>query len=374
MTGYQIILVFLLLGTFWVKIPYRYFIFSCVLLFLIAARDIPVGKDLPNYIGIWYSDYSDSDMIELGIVKWGAFLWNFSNEPWFYIAMTALVTVVPVLLFFKKVSPDSTFSLLIYFLLISEGYFFAYSGLRQAFGTACLLWFLYCFFQRRWIWAAGFLALAYCFHHSSVFIVPLLFFCSFSYSATLVIPLIIASASIGLLMVLLPQILTLLPLQLLPGVIRNYILFYSTYDVSRTLLGNLSFIVPFSLVACLLATMKKQSPYFKLFLWGTIIQNLFIVCAVIHRVVLVEILLMAVIFPMYLTGWDLKSIPDGAGGEEEERQLAISLRRKELKKRRLITVIVIAGFCGLFLYNLVKIMNGTVNDIVPYQFYWEERV
>ncbi len=164
------------------------FTFVVVLLllwtFLYARRGISVGTDTGGYVTSFLRR-ANSDLDFSKVLKGeGDILFELlilicariAGDSWiFFATVVAFITYIPVLLVLRKeASSVFAFSSLMYIFLLQC--YYGYNGMRQAVAIS-LLFFAYCFFlkEKKYIWYFFFVTIAFGFHSTALFIVPMHF-------------------------------------------------------------------------------------------------------------------------------------------------------------------------------------------------------
>ena len=131
------------------------FTYSLIVLTLISGlRSADVGTDTQMYIDA-YAEIGQSTFpfdnvrYEFGFSLLFNLCYKISTNPQFMLLITSLIINFGVLYFIFKMSPDPTFSVLLY--LLSFNYFISFNLMRQYLGTAIVLMFIPCLKNKHYI-------------------------------------------------------------------------------------------------------------------------------------------------------------------------------------------------------------------------------
>lgn len=289
---YYILIASLCVGilVMWLQNKYKYdkilFIFiSIVLVVVVAFRDKYIGMDTMNYLYYFtnpYRGYTDGRSIEEMEPAYTAL--NFllaciSKNSAFFICVTSLLTIIPILVGIYKYSPFRTLSL---FLLLTAGTLtsfcvFYFSMIRQCLAISCLyiaIYMLYTNGQKYNMKVIFWIALGICFHLSSIVALPFFFIFKIDLHKKPYLIMLSVSCVIAALANMFSLSTYADTLFALTG--RNLDLYF---DSTRVEGANWMAFIPFSLIALFVYIYTPETTrnniFVKLFSYGVLINNVF---------------------------------------------------------------------------------------------------
>ena len=112
-------------------------ILSLILLCILAFRGDKIGIDLPGYIDLFKSNEYSRTFLEPAYVYYSKLIGSISKSVFFFIAITSLTSLLPLIYVIKKDSVNILYSL--FYLVISTHYLFLFSGIRQSISISFLI-------------------------------------------------------------------------------------------------------------------------------------------------------------------------------------------------------------------------------------------
>ncbi|MPX98156.1 EpsG family protein [Salinivibrio sp. VYel6] len=150
-----------------------YFLLASLVI-LVGTRMHFVGTDTNSYYRIFEMIASDGSWFR---VQYYEPLFVFLNQVVAKVGLsaqemifaTALSTLIPLFLFFKKTSPSANLSIVLYMSVF--GYLMLFNAVRQAIAIAFFVWFVFFMYNKRFFWAFAFGCVSVMFHYSAVFVI-----------------------------------------------------------------------------------------------------------------------------------------------------------------------------------------------------------
>lgn len=350
MTPYFIFLFILLLCTFARGVKGRDYIALLVfitMMLLCGLRGIKVGVDTDSYYGAYQHGAERFEPI-CQLLMWGCHLLGLSAKG-FTMAM-ALMTYIPLFIFFKKTSKDICFSILIFLSFSVYFYHETFNTVRVYIAMAFSL-FSYYYSSHGKVWKSlVFVLIATMSHYSAIATIPVMFFAHYlgRIRFWLMTAAIGGSVAFGFLFAVgfsdMAEQLSMLMEYYTSGDLANYYQKHlDTMEATEfNLVGTLSTMLPFSFFAIFMFDEQNaKSLYFKLFLIAVILNNVFISVVLTYRFTMFYTLLLTVLLPNSL------------------------LREKGFKKLGLIGL---SSFMVLwYIYMLITATDGDMAGTIPYQ-------
>lgn len=146
-----------------------YFLLACLIIFA-GTRLHYVGTDTEAYYRIFETIANDGAWFN---VHYYEPLYVFLNAVVAKIGLTArelillaaVVTLVPLFMFFKRTSSNYNLSIVLYMSIF--GYLMIFNGVRQSIAIAFFVWFVYFYYQNRYMVAVFFGCLSVSFHYTA---------------------------------------------------------------------------------------------------------------------------------------------------------------------------------------------------------------
>lgn len=355
MTIYLILLLSLIILTCASRrVRYADWIGLLLILLVACLRSEYVGIDLQSYVMCFTGELTTKS--EYGFQLYMSIIRMFTDSSQLFIAITSILSIVPIFLFLKKVSDNTMLSLLLYFLLGQIGLLFTFSGLRQALAIAITVWVYYFYDQRRFVYAFGLLAIAFFFHNSAIFVLPVLLLTIYKIEKKIAIWLLLGTAIFGFFggigLDLFSRAINHFPFfSAIPG-LERYISKYADYesDLNRNIFGLIPLIVPYTLIAIYSQYKGLDNIYTRIYFIGVCFSNILVSHSIIFRYTMPFTLMVLVVFPklVYLSP---RKILD------EAMQWGY-----------------LAFMCIFFVYLHFKMganYDGIHNTVVPYRFFFE---
>lgn len=356
MTIYLILLSSLIiLAYFSRRVRYADWVGLLLILVVACLRSKYIGIDLERYVDQFLGIRSSET--EKGYELYVKFLQQFTNLPQIFIALTSIFSIIPVFLFFKKVSVNVSLSLLLYLLLRDSGLFFTFMGLRQALSMAILVWVFYLYDNKKIFYAVSLLLVAFLFHKSAVFVLPFLLLVNLKISRNIGIILLIGSAIFGFTggfgiesVFNYFKYIDFSAFSVFEKI--NGYNFYSEYrsDLTRNFYGVFTLIVPNTFLAIYAYYKGLDNFYTRIFVTGVIITNILVSHPIVFRYSMALTLMQTITFPLLVN----------------------------IRPRKLIDLFVQNGFliylCIFFIYYYFKLEANSFlwsNNVVPYHFFFE---
>lgn len=149
------------------------YIFFAILLALLMLRHRSVGVDISNYLAMFNqtSRVSFEKLFKLHESEQGYFLLNkiislFTTDTQWFLAIMAMVTVVPYAVFFIRKSENAVLSIAVFITL--SNFSMLFSGIRQSIAIAIVLISYYFVKNKKLLWFIFFVLLAFTFHKSAI--------------------------------------------------------------------------------------------------------------------------------------------------------------------------------------------------------------
>ncbi len=324
------------------------FKFLCVILLLISGlRDTTIGVDLQGYVDLFlHNELDNRDFLEPGYLVFSRFMHFICPSPFFYILTTTCLVNIPIFYVITRKSVNPIFSLLVY--VIELHYFFSFSVVRQCIAISMCVLALYYLIEDRFAKSIIWCILA-CSFHSTAYIFLLVYVLKYVAFKPKIVNLLLILSTLAPLFIdsrsffmLLPQV----------GAGTEYLAKYSDYlfgqelPVTRILLS----IIPGTIVALLIFNDQYKGNrvdiIMKVFILGTILNNIFITHPIGFRILKPFIILSVILIPNYIF--------QGSN---------VSFKRK-FKNYYIFFYLI------LYAYNLyARMVEDYPNDIVPYRLF-----
>lgn len=149
---------------------FYYFLLACLIIFA-GTRQQFVGTDTEAYYrifeliandGSWFSVHRYEPLY----VFINALVAKIGLTAKELILLTAIATLLPISIFFRKASPNSLLSLILYMSIF--GYLMLFNGVRQSIAIAFFVWFVYFYFHKRYFLAIIFAFISVFFHYTAL--------------------------------------------------------------------------------------------------------------------------------------------------------------------------------------------------------------
>lgn len=277
-----------------------------ILILISSLRDLTVGVDLFNYYEIYsydmYSYYFD-DLIkkhEIGWIIINLGIKESVNSFRYIILLASFLTIVPVAITYRKMSPIPVLSLLLYFLLFY--YFYSYSIIRQAISSSFFLLSLY-YYKKDKFWSLIYIGIAVIFHYSSLALIPIVIFLNYlKFNSKWKIYLIVATYLIGFTGLL--ESVTSYFVYLPFDKYANYIDYKQGEAFNR--ISSYLFLIPRNILGIYLITLYKKHKVdnnllLNIFWIGIIFNNLFLAVPLVSRFVISLLLVETILIPTALS-------------------------------------------------------------------------
>ncbi len=275
-----------------------------ILILLVGLRGITVGEDTANYVNGYL--YGMSDRMEPFFKFFSTFCKKHAFHVNTYLTLIAVMSIYPLWRFIKKESRNPGYSLLIYLTFSIMFYFQTFNTVRACFAIVFIFWG--CFYLSKHRNKSAILCFSFVpmIHYSSLLILLIILSVYFihRFSYRFVLCSILLSIILGFAIdYLVSEYLILLGLAISQfsgeAAIGNYVqLLSESNEASMGMIGMLSNMLPFSIFAILMYNRENaQSLYYKLYVIGTIIANLFISTPLFYRVSMFFQLFIVVLYP-----------------------------------------------------------------------------
>lgn len=322
------------------------FIAFFVLFLLAALRASTIGIDLAGYI----SDFNTGHyLIEYQTEKGFSLLLDvikiFNKNQQFFITITSFVIYFLIFLFLRKTSPNIAFSLFIFFILSNEsGYLFTFSGLRQSIALGFILWSFYYFSNKKFLLSSLFYLIAFSFHNSAIFALPIVLIASSIKNLRFFSIIIIISSVLGFWGVIeLSQFSTNI------SIVDSYIVLYSNYmlESRANIFGLVAVIIPNTFFALFSIRKNINDLYSKIFYTGVAGSNLLAIMPNVQRFFFYYVILQILIIP----------------------QISNKIKGKNEKILFYFSILILTLYFVYWLYRLTQISQSNYfqNLIVPYK-------
>lgn len=290
-----------------ILLPYKldrlkaFFIFL-LLLIISGFRAQTEGVDLPNYLYSFqnYDLYENNTSIEPGYKFFNSVIGSYFKSDFLYILFTSMLVIVPLYYFLIKESRNISLSLFLWVILAY--YTESFNIIRQSISISFLLCAFYNFEAKNRKYGALFSILAFSFHYSSIFTLPIYLLCKkISIKPGFTLIAITSSIVIGLSGILKLNIIELNLSPILSYIgqyeMKAYRFFNDPNMYDRGLLGFIFIYIPSSIYTIIVAYFdKRNSVYLKMLIVATFSQNLLYYIGVIDRIVLYTLVLQIVVF------------------------------------------------------------------------------
>jgi hypothetical protein len=277
-----------------------FFYACCLILVLIAClRDSTVGNDHSVYIyQALGNDFRDEDRTSIEVV-WGALnkIFKYFHSGSLFTVITSLLTMLPLFAYIKRES-DLKLQSLFLFVIISFGFCFFMTGIRQSLATVIILWSFYFIVDKKFIQALVMFLLAIGIHASAIFVLAFLPLCLLNIRNFVFYILLIGSAVVGF--IFRYNFFDVFQIFSQHFEFLSFYEFYSTYHADDVLNTNglISVIVPQTIFA--ITSVKygaSKELYKKLFVFGVIGTNVFASMPMIGRYFMYFTILQVVLVP-----------------------------------------------------------------------------
>lgn len=337
------------------RVRYADWIGLLLILIVSCLRSRYVGIDLERYVDQFLGIVTSEK--ERGYELYIKFIQQFTNLPQIFIALTSIFSIIPIFLFFKKVSVNVSLSLLLYLLLRDSGLFFTFTGLRQALSTAILVWVFYFYDHKKILYAGLLLSVAFLFHKSAVFILPFLLLVNLKINRNIGISLLIGTAIYGFTggfgIESLFNYFKYINFSAFTVFEKlNAYNFYADYESNLTInfFGMFTLIVPNTFLAIYTYYKGLDNFYTRIFVIGVIITNILVSHPIVFRYAMAFTLMQTITFPMLVN----------------------------IRPRKMIDILIQNVFliymCFFFIYYYFKMganVSQWLNNVVPYHFFFE---
>lgn len=359
MTPYIIVLLLFLLGFSAKKKNLFFYICSVCMLLIVALRAHVVGVDTETNIYVFENAIGDYHPTE---PLWDAYVMlirSITAEPQVFLAITAILTLVPLYILIYKKSEYILLSLFIYFILPNDqGYIFIMSGMRQAAAITLVLYMYHCFEKKKWIWVAVLVTAAFFIHNSSII----------AFIGVLLVSFIKPNQTMASIMAVVAVLLMGLSFSMKDvfSIIENtnlmqlaFIEDYSSYatylenEYNLTFFGTLNLVAPLLIMSVLIILNPKvlKTLYAKLYLFGAFFVILFSGVPMISR------------YFMYFIIPEMYVLPQ-------------IYRSKEMRNNKALCLILISyQVVILFLYLYFNNAHGldyNIRRVAPYYFFFQK--
>lgn len=324
----------------------------CLIMFLLCAlRSVDVGIDTAHYFDSF--NLGASRFVEFGYWFFRGVSLYFDNSFQFFLALYAFASIVPIYIFLKRDSVNICFSLLIY--LSFSNYFYpeTFNTIRATASIGSFVLAVSFYESKNYQKTILFLILSVLFHNSVIVALIIGVLCNIIKKLpekgtyiSLIISLVFGltfqtgySSYASMLSLWVEEF---------TGDMADY---YSQYVISFeetdfNIIGTLANMLPFTLFA--IFTYDKHNAkhnYYKMFVIGTILSNVFISIALIYRITMFFTILLIVILPNTI------------------------IRSNGTKRRILFSLI--ALMLLWFIYKLFGTSSDRMAGIIPYSFFFE---
>lgn len=323
-----------------------------ILMFLICAlRDVSVGIDTEHYYEGFHQ--GTTRKMELGYWAIRAVALCFSNSFHIFIAAFAFVSIYPVYKFLKKESCNIAFSFLVY--LSFSNYFYpeTFNTIRATASIAMYLMGLSALMRKEYVTMSWWAIMCVFFHNQGLVIITLTiiaFLFVKNIPKKLVYILLIVSVIFGLSFnsgfSQYADMLSLWMAQFSGDAADYYIRYVARFEeTSLNIVGTLANMLPFTLFAIVLYdNQNSQSLYYKLYLIGTLMSNIFISVSFVYRITMYFSILLIVILPNTFI--------------------------RSMKSKRTILLIMTFLMGIWYIYKLFGSTSDTMAGIIPYKFFF----
>lgn len=295
-----------------------FFILSTLIISLPAFRSFTVGTDTINYVKYYLlpnAGYNNSQDIEIGYRLFSDFLRTLRFGVYPFIFVNAVFSVGAVIWFIFKFSKYRVFSL---FLFCTAGvtnpfYFSYFSGMRQIMAIGFFLFALglYVKENRNWLEIFVFVLLSVSFHVSAIVILPVFFIHRINFAKHFGNVVIIGSFFLGFaLSKLLFELSDFINI-VLGGLFgfENKGGYFSQIPSSLHQSNLVMIMLPFSLLGLLVNNYSSErirsSVIFKVFVFGLVLNNLFVYLPIAFRIVFYFVLLFVVVAANFVRDKDV---------------------------------------------------------------------
>jgi hypothetical protein len=257
--------------------PIYFIIGGMVLLIIAGFRNSEIGIDLESYISSFVNrseGVGNKANIELLWTYLNHVLYLISNNERWFIFATSILTLFPIFLFISKESKQPLFSLLLLF-LIQSGFCFFMTGIRQSMALAVVIWAFYFFKDKKYLISAGLIVLATGIHATAFFCLLYFAFSLLKIGKSQLKIVLLFSVAVGFLFRV--DIFSIFDKLSLIFTAFSFYGSYSDYYIEMipNFIGLLFTIVPQSIFAYYAVDRDRDNFYTKLFLWGTVLTNIF---------------------------------------------------------------------------------------------------
>lgn len=152
-----------------------------------AIRKVGVGTDSGNYVGIFKSlEYSLSTgfkatgSLEIGFLFFNYLILKITNDYWILFLTFSLLSVIPYIFVFRKISIDEKLSIFIY--IASAIYLFTFNGARQGIAASLVAVALYFALHRKILFFILFVFAASLFHKTAIIMLPFYYLINIKFS------------------------------------------------------------------------------------------------------------------------------------------------------------------------------------------------
>lgn len=319
------------------------------LMLICGLRNLDVGIDTSHYFAGYQYGVERHEPLSKFIKAVSLY---FNNGYQAYLALFAIVTYIPLMWFIKKESPNFALSAIVY---IAFSVLFFHQTMNTIRACASVSYFIISIYYLEYNSikkAFVFLIISALFHYSLLLTIP---FVLIAYFVKRI------SRSITLLSIILSLIFGFTFATGFSGYAEQLSAFLSIYsgdsteyyikyienmtEAKKSYLGLAISMLPFSLLTILLPYNGKQSLYYKLFIIGIVVYNVFISVQFVYRVTMFFSLFLIILYPKAyneLSGW----------------------KKKMLKATTLFLIL-------FYTYSLLKADETTLAGTIPYKFYWQ---
>ena len=322
-------------------IPIYTILLFIAMYFLCATRDISVGVDTKHYYFSFFHESVRSVEPTFYIIK--KIAQSLGDSFPIFLNLFALATFIPLFFFFKKNSTNVAFSLLIY--LSFSNYFYpeTFNTIRATASISFFLLSISFFTEKKFVLCIIYTVTAILFHYSAIviYLLALPFFFIPKIPQKFAILAITSSVILGIFFASGFNEWALNLSTNLAFFSEDYA--YHLMNLKEThfnIIGLTLGILPFSILCIFLHTEdNSKNVYYKLFLFSTILGNIFISVDLIYRITMYLSILITIILPN-------------------------TIRKTSGIQRNILFYI--TGFIILFFLLRITLSNDSLAGIIPY--------
>lgn len=321
------------------------------LMFVCGLRGLDVGTDTAHYFYGYQTNVERHEPLSK-LIK--AVSLYFNNGYQTYLFLFSIATYIPLIWFIKKESPNFALSAIVY---ITFSVLFFHQTMNTVRACASVSYFMICIYYLEhdsFKKAFVFLVISTLFHYSLLLTIPFILIAYYVkiISHKVVVLAIILSLIFGFTFATgfseYTQRLSVILSMYSGDDTTEYYMKYidNLTEAQKSNIGLAVSMLPFSLLAILLPCNNyKQNLYYKLFIMGVIVYNVFISVQFVYRITMFFSLFLTILYPKAfyeLFGW-----------------------KKIMMKATALFLIL------FYIYTLFKADETTLAGTIPYKFFWQ---